>query len=371
MREDAELRLLEPRNAEEFYLLIDRNREHLHFMPFVDWATSVDTQRDFIVRSIRQFADGRGFECGLWYGGKLAGGVGIQPIDLRNRAAALSYWVDRDAEGKGPVTLACTEIINYLLGAMDLNRIVIRAAAENYRSQAVASRLGFRHEGTLRQSETLCGQPVDVEVFSLLKQEWTLGDAGYGSRAFFTSSLGESTELGILEPRHSQEMFNLIDRNRAYLRRWLSWVDETKTVEDTRANRKKMLYEFAENGTIISGIWHDAALAGVIGLHAVSAKCMEIGYWVTEELQGKGLVTASCKAMIGHAFGELGLNRIEIKVQPGNARSRAIPERLGFTNEGTLRQRGVDADGQPVDLMMFSLLNKEWEEQPWALTLRS
>jgi ribosomal-protein-serine acetyltransferase len=79
-----------------------------------------------------------------------------------------------------------------------------------------------------------------------------------------------------------------------------------------------------------------------------------------EELQGKGIVTRSCLTMMGFAFDELKLNRVEIHVAVGNDRSSAIPERLGFTREGILRKMGWHA-GEHVDLVVYGMLAEEWK----------
>ncbi len=363
LTDDTELRLIEPRHADELYSLIDRNRERLRpWMPFVDYATSVDREREFAKKSLHQFADGRGFECGLWYRRALSGGVGVFPINQRNHSAQLGYWLDAGVEGKGLVTAACKAIIDYLFRAMDVNRIVIRAIPANTRSKAVANRLGFTYEGTHRQSEVLHGECVDVEHFSLLKEEWREHPVA-GNQAFFTHELDNESDLELLEPRHAEEVFALVDGNREHLRRWLPWVDETKSPDDTLAFIKQQLHQFAESGTMVVGIRHCGTLAGTMGLHSVGAKCKDIGYWLGEEHQGRGLITKACKSLISHAFTELGLNRIGIRAEPENCRSRAVPERLGFTCEGTSRQITTNVGGKLVDLVVYSLLKDEWEAQ--------
>lgn len=179
----------------------------------------------------------------------------------------------------------------------------------------------------------------------------------------FTHKLNDEAELKLLERRDTQELYALVDRNREHLRRFLPWVDETKTVDDIRNFISRQLHQHADDGTIAAGIWFQGAIAGVIGIECTGIKCMEIGYWLGEEYQGKGLMTAACKAIIHHAFADMGMNRIEIRVEPENNRSRAIPERLGFTCEGTMRAKGMNADGKFIDLMMFSQLKSEWQAQ--------
>ncbi|MEN6519948.1 MAG: GNAT family protein [Armatimonadota bacterium] len=359
LTDDAELRLIEPRNAEELFLLIDRNRERLSlWLLFTDKTTSVDVVRDFARRGLHQFADGEGFYCDIMLNGKLVGGIGIKPVDQWNRSTDLSYWLDKDAEGKGLVTASCRALLDHCFNGMNLNRVTIRVAAGNSRSQAVVHRLNAIYELTQRQSTMPQDKMFDIDVFSILKEEWTAITPK--DRAFFTHKLDDKTELGLLETIHAKAVFELVDRNREHLRRWLSWVDETQSESDALTARKKYLHDFAENGTIAAGIWHCGSLAGLIGLHAHNANCMEIGYWLSEEYQGKGLVIASCRELIRYAFDDLHVNRIEIHAEPGNTRSWAIPRRLGFICEGTLRQASVSSDGSMADLMVFSILKNEW-----------
>jgi len=74
-------------------------------------------------------------------------------------------------------------------------------------------------------------------------------------------------------------------------------------------------------------------------------------------------VTRACRALIDRGFGELRLHRITIHAAPDNARSRAVPERLGFTQEAVLRGAGKTAMGY-VDLVVYSMLDQEWQARP-------
>ena len=88
----------------------------------------------------------------------------------------------------------------------------------------------------------------------------------------------------------------------------------------------------------------------------------EVGYWLGEEHQGKGLVTAACRALVDHAFGELGLNRVVISCATENKRSCAIPERLGFRREGVQRQAEWLYD-HFVDHVVYAIVASEWQRQ--------
>jgi len=176
----------------------------------------------------------------------------------------------------------------------------------------------------------------------------------------FTRRLNDDSELRLLEERHAGELFDLTDRNRDHLRRWLPWLDATLTVDDTRHFIKDALQQFAANEGFQAGIWHKGRLAGVIGFHRIDwfNRQVEIGYWLGEEFQGKGLMTMACRALINHAFHDLKLNRVTIRCATGNTRSCAIPERLGFTREGIVIQ-GEWLYDHYVDLVVYRLLAGE------------
>jgi ribosomal-protein-serine acetyltransferase len=177
----------------------------------------------------------------------------------------------------------------------------------------------------------------------------------------FAFPLGPDAELRLLEEIHVHELWLLTDANRAHLRRWLPWVDGTRSPEDTLMYVRVATQQFASNQGYECGIWWRGELAGTIGNHRIDwrNRATSIGYWLGEAYQGKGLMTRACAALIDYAFGPLRLHRVEIRAATENLRSRAIPERLGFQLEGIAR----DADwlyDHYVDLAVYGLLASEW-----------
>ena len=175
--------------------------------------------------------------------------------------------------------------------------------------------------------------------------------------------IADDTELRLLEERHAEELFAQVERNRAYLREWLPWLDVTTTLDDERAFIRTSLQGFAEGKAVEFGIWHQGRIVGGIGLHFIDEvnHSGEIGYWVSEDRQGKGLVTRACVAVLEHAFHELALNRVVIRVDVDNTRSRAIPVRLGFTQEGVTRQSDW-LYTRFRDMAHYSILADEWRQ---------
>ncbi len=171
-------------------------------------------------------------------------------------------------------------------------------------------------------------------------------------------------ELRLLREQHSAELFAVVDKNRAYLRAWLPWVDSNLEVADSREFIMASRLGFADETSLPLSIFLDGKLVGMIGVHHISQnnKSAEIGYWLSEDQTGHGIINKCCRAILKHCYVDLNLNRIVIRAATGNRASRAIPERLGFSLEGVGREIVVQNEA-PLDLAIYSLLSAEWQAQ--------
>ena len=173
LRPGVELRLPEERHAPALFKVIDHEREYLEeWLAWVSERTCEDDILAWIRAVLEQFAANNGFSAVIWVDGQIAGAAGILPIDWRNRKAEIGYWLAREFQGRGLVTDACRVLIRHLLVELDLRRLEIHCATRNTRSRAVARRLGFTHEGTLREAQLLNGRFGDLEEYSLLRSEF-------------------------------------------------------------------------------------------------------------------------------------------------------------------------------------------------------
>ncbi len=172
------LALLTPQDADALFSLTDDSRAHLReWLPWLDATQSPQHTRGFIETGLRQFADNQGFQTGIWYEGRLAGCIGLHAIDWPNRSTTMGYWLGRDFQGHGLMTQAATAVVNIVFQRYQLNRIDIRAAQGNLRSQGVAKRLGFWQEGVIRQAEWLYDHYVDHVLYAMLREYWGAGHA--------------------------------------------------------------------------------------------------------------------------------------------------------------------------------------------------
>jgi ribosomal-protein-serine acetyltransferase len=179
----------------------------------------------------------------------------------------------------------------------------------------------------------------------------------------FQLTLPDGIRLYTLEERHAPEVFAVVDRERAHLREWLPWVDGNIAVVDTLAFIRATAQQFAHKDGLTAGIWCDGEFAGTIGTHKLDwpNRKVDLGYWIASRFQGRGIVTNACRALISHCFDEWKLHRVEIHCAPGNFKSCAIPERLGFRLEGLLREAHF-VNGRYDDLNVYAMLASEWEQ---------
>jgi ribosomal-protein-serine acetyltransferase len=171
---DARTRLRAPADADAapLFAVIDRNRAHLRrWLPWVDGVIEPADTANFVRGANERIASGRALELLIEHAGELAGVAGYRALDPVNRRGEIGYWLSADLGGRGIMTAACRALIVHGFDRLDLNRIAIAAATDNWRSRGIPERLGFRFEGVLRQPEWLYDHFVDHAVYSLLRAE--------------------------------------------------------------------------------------------------------------------------------------------------------------------------------------------------------
>lgn len=180
----------------------------------------------------------------------------------------------------------------------------------------------------------------------------------------FSHRIEDDLELRPVDERHAEELTALVRRDLAHLKPWISWATKHYSVEDAREFIRRNLRKYAEDEGFATLIFFRERVAGSIGFNHIewASRKADIGYWLAADLQGRGIMTKACVALVCHAFKELKLNRVEIYCATNNLRSRRIPERLGFTQEGIHRQAEWIHD-HFKDLVSYSMLASEWEEK--------
>lgn len=179
----------------------------------------------------------------------------------------------------------------------------------------------------------------------------------------FAHQVTDDILLKLVGHKDAQELFELVDSSREHLREWLPWVDSMTNVEQYEPIISAWLQQFAEEDGFQAGIIYKGDLIGFAGFHSVNYanKQTSIGYWLADAYQGKGIMTAVVSSLLDYAFEEYDVHRVEIRCGVENEKSRAVPERLGFNEEGIIR------DGEFLydhfhDVMVYSMLEDDWKK---------
>ena len=112
---DIKLKMLEEREAEQLFKLVDSNRNYLaEFLPFVEHTNKVEDSKHFIHSALQQFIDGNGFHCGIWSNKELIGVIGLHYLDLVNKITSIGYYLAEDFQKKGIMTKCTKALIRYV-----------------------------------------------------------------------------------------------------------------------------------------------------------------------------------------------------------------------------------------------------------------
>lgn len=178
----------------------------------------------------------------------------------------------------------------------------------------------------------------------------------------FLLPVRDNIALRFIRPDEAGELYKLVDQNRAYLRKWLNWVDEQTGPEVSRQNILKRVERAKKESELEFGIYRDGKLIGSMGFNKLSKRngSGEIGYWLAENHEGQGIMTDCVRVLVSYGFKELKIHRIEIHCSTNNAKSGAIPERLGFKLDGILRD-GSFLYNHFENSKVYSMLEGEWE----------
>jgi ribosomal-protein-serine acetyltransferase len=177
--------------------------------------------------------------------------------------------------------------------------------------------------------------------------------------------INESLELRQISEDDAEGLTALIDRNRSHLKEWLPWLDNSTCINDTARFIGRSIEQADDDNGYTFGIVWNGALTGVIGQHYLDMvnRRTELGYWLDAGHQGCGIVTRASACLMNFAFEEQDCNRIILHCAVGNARSRGVAQRLGFVQEGILREAEWLYDHY-VDLVVYSMLKCDWKKPP-------
>ena len=168
-------------------------------------------------------------------------------------------------------------------------------------------------------------------------------------------------------PSDAQLLGASINESLEHLRPWMPWAhSEPSSLEELVKRLQRFRGQFDLGQEFVYGIFDpkETCLLGGTGMHTrLGDHELEIGYWIHKDFVNQGLVTESTAALVKVAFEIIHIHRIEIHCDPANQASAAVPRKLGFTHEGTLRAKTPFLD-RWSDSMIWALLENEYPASP-------
>jgi ribosomal-protein-serine acetyltransferase len=144
----------------------------------------------------------------------------------------------------------------------------------------------------------------------------------------------------------------------------LNWVDATTKTEHSLQFIQSAIAQQATGEAMALGIFlrEERQLIGGIGMHHWNheLKLAQVGYWISRECQGRGLMHRSAVRFLDFLFRKVGMNKVEMHIVTHNTRSLKLAERLGAQWEGRIRQ-SLKVGGKLEDVIVTGILRSEWE----------
>jgi RimJ/RimL family protein N-acetyltransferase len=184
-----------------------------------------------------------------------------------------------------------------------------------------------------------------------------------------TELRGERVLVRRLEDSDAPSLFSAIDESRDNLTPWMPWAAGHVSVDDSLVYIRRSGAQWLSRERLGVGIFDlsDGRLLGCSGLERIDwpLRHFEIGYWARASAEGHGYIGEAVRVLTRFAFDDLRANRVDIRMDPRNTRSRRVAERAGYLLEGTLRNVSVDASGAPADRHIFALTPADYSRLPW------
>lgn len=170
------------------------------------------------------------------------------------------------------------------------------------------------------------------------------------------------------DPKDALLLQKSVQESVEHLRPWMLWVKSEPEELKVKIERLRMFRaDFDLSKNYIYGVFDpdETELVGGTGLHPrVGLNAFEIGYWIHVNHINKGYATEISAALTKVAFEIENINRVEIHCDPNNIKSAAIPKKLGYVYEATLRNRTENIEGELIDSMIWSLLKEDYLKSP-------
>ena len=170
-----------------------------------------------------------------------------------------------------------------------------------------------------------------------------------------------SLELKQIHEQDKDALWILIDTERDYLRKYLNWIDNTRTLDDVSTFIKNCTQQTDRLKGITFLIWEENQIIGSVALYdwQHDVKLIHLGYWVSKAATRRGIATVASTRLLRYAFDDLDMLKVELYFVPENIASERVADKLRFKIEGFVRQ-SFFLNGIIKDQYLAGLLKAEF-----------
>ena len=286
--------------------------------------------------------------------GEVLGAISID-VSEQLESGEIGYWCGQWARRRGVIAAAVRLVRDWAFDDLGLLRVEITAYSDNIASQRVALAAGFTREGARRSYVTAHDVRRDDVIFGMVPEDPrpAEGDRRPGGLGWPRLTDGRLL-VRPFEPDDAPAVQAACDD--PDIAHWIHLLPAPYTLEDAHAfisdARRRLIAD--ESARLAIADARTGELLGSVGMsHFADRQAAEVGYWVRRGARRRGVALAAARLVIDWAFGEVGLERLELLTYPGNAASQALAVRLGFTRECLLRgflapEEGKSREGRVV-----------------------
>lgn len=179
----------------------------------------------------------------------------------------------------------------------------------------------------------------------------------------FSLDIDSQLKLSLVEKSMAARYFQIAATERAYLSQWLAWPPHAHDEQFFERFIQSSLHDYADGKSLVCAMIFQDQVVGNISFNKIDQqlKRVEIGYWLSADYQGKGIVTRSVAKLIELAFTKYEMEKVQISAAEKNQPSRKVAERLGFTLEGII-SRDENLNGRIVDHAIYGLSKAAWKQ---------
>lgn len=351
---------------------MEEQEQLIHFMTTNTWPYHGNSHpaRELIEKTIEEGGYQSDEVKTFWVENEENVQVGIVKIyDLQDEIPLFDLRIADEARGRGYGPRALKLLAEYVFQLPEAKiRLEGHTRQDNFAMRKTFERAGFVKEAQLRQAwfSPKESSYYDAVTYGMTREDFIKGIAtpvkwddvfhpieiSNKERPFSEEFYTDRLIIRAPKIEDAEIAWKAVIASHEALKEWMPWAQSKQTLEQTTTNLRQAVADFITRKDLRLHLFlkETGEFIGASGLHRINwdVRKFEIGYWIDSRFEGKGLMTEAVERITKFAFEELYANRVEIRCDSENVRSRSVAERLEYILEGTLHHDSLSADGKKL-----------------------